>query len=67
MNCPHDGAALVVARRTGVENDVCRICRGCSWTAGNWTKSLPSPAPAAAQASHRHCPAAREKLRPRGY
>ncbi|MEC5185983.1 Zn-finger nucleic acid-binding protein [Cryobacterium sp. MP_3.1] len=28
MNCPHDGAMLAVARRAGVEIDVCPICRG---------------------------------------
>jgi len=28
MNCPHDGAVLVVARRTGIEIDVCPICQG---------------------------------------
>ena len=28
MNCPHDGAVLVVAHRTGIEIDVCPICKG---------------------------------------
>nr|WP_256041425.1 zf-TFIIB domain-containing protein [Cryobacterium sp. SO1] len=28
MNCPQDGAVLVVDRRTGIEIDVCPICRG---------------------------------------
>ena len=28
MNCPHDGAVLEVAHRTGIEIDVCPICKG---------------------------------------
>ncbi|TFB87263.1 hypothetical protein E3O44_09055 [Cryobacterium algoricola] len=28
MNCPQDGAVLVVANRTGIEIDVCPICKG---------------------------------------
>lgn len=28
MNCPHDGTVLWVARRSGIEVDVCPQCRG---------------------------------------
>lgn len=28
MNCPHDGTVLWVARRSGIEIDVCPHCRG---------------------------------------
>ena len=28
MNCPHDGAVLVISRRTGIEIDVCPTCKG---------------------------------------
>ena len=58
--------SLVVVA-TGIEIDVCPICRGYGWTAGNWTESLPSPAPAVVQAGPPSLPRCERKLRPRGY
>ncbi|WP_370028274.1 zf-TFIIB domain-containing protein [Cryobacterium sp. LW097] len=40
MNCPHDGAMLAVARRAGVEIDVCPICRGVWLDRGELDKAI---------------------------
>ncbi|HYF72435.1 MAG TPA: zf-TFIIB domain-containing protein [Nocardioides sp.] len=56
MQCPNDGAALVMSERSGIEIDYCPTCRGVWLDRGeldkiierSFAQSAPPPAPAPA-------------------
>ena len=70
MQCPIDGATLVIAERSGVEIDYCPTCRGVWLDRGELDKiieragaSMAPPPPPPAQQSRGHDQGYREKPR----
>lgn len=52
MQCPIDGATLVIAERSGIEIDYCPKCRGVWLDRGELDKIIERAAPVAPELRH---------------